>query len=199
MRALRRRILKKDGRVLEPERTPRASQEHADLSQLEQGDLVEAIYEGWALPGDTGQIGIDTPDLLPERVAVNEATVELRLPSALGGSLWSHPLLGDPQKKAEGGTRVLEWHVADLPVRRVEDGVPQMDRSASISFSTAQWSDFGRALRRPSRRSTTTTRRSPSGRAAPSISRRARAGSARSSAPSSTPRERPCARPTPEP
>ncbi|MDB4996897.1 MAG: hypothetical protein JWM74_4329, partial [Myxococcaceae bacterium] len=48
-RVLRRRIFKKDGRVLEPDRTPNASQSHADLSQLEQGDAVEAIYEGWGM------------------------------------------------------------------------------------------------------------------------------------------------------
>jgi len=146
-RALRRRIFKKDGRVLEPDRAPRASQAHADLSQLEQGDVVEAIYEGWSLPGDTGDVGIDTPDLLPERTAVHDATVELRLPSTLRGGLWSHPLLGKPAERAEGSERVLGWHVVDRPARRVEDGVPKTDRSVSVSFSTAQWSGVGRALR----------------------------------------------------
>jgi hypothetical protein len=146
-RALRRRILKRDGRVLEPERTPRASQAHADLSQLEQGDIVEAVYEGWSLPGDTGDIGIDTPDVLPERTAVHEATIELRVPQALRGALWSHREIGKPVATAEGDARVLTWHVVDHPVRRVEDGVPKMDRSAGVSFSTAQWSDVARALR----------------------------------------------------
>jgi hypothetical protein len=146
-RVLRRRIFKKDGRVLEPDRTPRASQAHADLSQLEQGDVVEAIYEGWALPGDSGNVGIDTPDLLPERTAVHEATIELRVPSALRGGLWSHPLLGKPVPRTEGNLRIVEWHVSDRPGRRVEDGVPKMDRNVSVSFSTAQWSDVGRALR----------------------------------------------------
>jgi len=94
MRTLRRRIFKKDGRILEPDHTPHASQAHADLSQLEQGDVVEAVYEGWSLPGNTGDIGIDTPDLLPERTTVNEATIELRLPPAVRGTLWSHSLLG---------------------------------------------------------------------------------------------------------
>jgi hypothetical protein len=146
-RALRRRIFKRDGRVLEPERTPRASQAHADLTQLEQGDVVEAIYEGWLLPGDTGDIGIDTTDLLPARTAVHEATVELRLPHGLRGSLWSHPLLGKPTERAEGDARVLSWRVADQPARRVEDGVPKMDRSAAVSFSTTQWQGVARALR----------------------------------------------------
>jgi hypothetical protein len=146
-RALRRRIFKRDGRVLEPDQTPRASQAHADLSQLEQGDIVEAIYEGWALPGDTGDIGLDTPDLLPERTAVHEATIELRLPRGLRGALWSHRELGPAAERAEGDSRVLSWHIVDHGVRRVEDGVPKMDRNAAVSFSTAQWSDVARALR----------------------------------------------------
>jgi hypothetical protein len=146
-RALRRRIMKKDGRVLEPDPTPRASQSHADLSQLEQGDVVEAVYEGWALPGDTGDIGIDTPDLLPGRTAVHDATIELRLPRGLRGALWSHPLLGKPVERAEGDVRVLTWKVVDHPARRVEDGVPQMDRSARVSFSTASWTSVAQALR----------------------------------------------------
>ncbi len=146
-RALRRRIFKKDGRILEPDRAPRASQAHADLSQLEQGDVVEAIYDGWSIPGDTGDIGIDTPDLLPGRTAVHDATVELRMPATLRGALWSHPLLGKPAVRTEGNERVLVWHVVDRPARRVEDGVPKMDRNVSVSFSTAQWKDVGRALR----------------------------------------------------
>jgi hypothetical protein len=146
-RALRRRIFKRDGRVIEPERTPHASQAHADLSQLEQGDIVEAIYEGWAIPGDTGDIGIDTPDLLPERTAVHDATIELRLPSALRGALWSHPLLGAPTVRDEGAARLLTWHMVDKTARRFEDGVPRMDRSVGVSFSTATWPAVARALR----------------------------------------------------
>jgi hypothetical protein len=147
MRALRRRILKKDGRILEPDRTPHASQAHADLSQLEQGDTVEALYEGWSLPGDTGDIGFDTPDILPERAAIHEATVELRLPAGLRGTLWSHALLGKAEERTESGARVLSWHLSERPARRVEDGVPKMDRSVGVSFSTAQWSEVGHALR----------------------------------------------------
>jgi hypothetical protein len=146
-RSLRRRIFKRDGRVLDPESTPHASQGHAELSQLEQGDIVEAIYEGWSLPGDTGDLGIDTPDLLPERTSVHEATIELRLPRALRGALWSHPLLGKAAERSEGAARVLTWHVADQAARRVEDGVPQMDRSARVSFSTTEWGTAARALR----------------------------------------------------
>jgi hypothetical protein len=147
MRAMRRRILKRDGRILEPDQTPHASQEHADLSQLEQGDAVEAIYEGWSLPGETGDLGIDTPDLLPERTSVHEATIELRLPRALPGSLWSHELLGKSTERIDGDARVTTWHLSDHLARRVESGVPKMDRSVGVSFSTATWSNVARALR----------------------------------------------------
>jgi len=146
-RVMRRRILKHDGRVLDPEPTPRASQAGAELSQLEQGDVVEAIYEGWSLPGDTGDLGIDTPDLLPERTAVHDATIELRLPPNLRGALWSHPLLGKPQETTGADGRVLKWHVVDHAGRRVEDGVPQMDRSARVSFATSDWAGVARAVR----------------------------------------------------
>jgi hypothetical protein len=147
MRALRRRILKKDGRILEPDRTPHASQEHADLSQLEQGDAVEAVYEGWSLPGDTGDLGIDTPDLLPERTSVHDATIELRVPRTLRSALWSHELLGKSTEHVEGDTRVVTWHLADHLARRLEDGVPKMDRSVAVSFSTAEWGGVAHALR----------------------------------------------------
>ena len=147
MRALRRRILKKDGRVLEPDRTPHASQEHADLSQLEQGDAVEAVYEGWSSPGDTGDLGIDTPDLLPERTSVHDATIELRVPRSLRSALWSHELLGKASERIEGDTRVLVWHLVDHLARRLEDGVPKMDRSVGVSFSTAEWGGVARSLR----------------------------------------------------
>jgi hypothetical protein len=146
-RTLRRRILKKDGRVVEPDRAPHASQAHADLSQLEQGDLVEAVYEGYALAGDTGDVGIDTPDLLPERSAVNDATVEIRMPRGLRVSLWSHPLLGKATEREEDGARVLTWHMAGRLERRIEDRVPRMDRSVRVSLSTMAWSNVGRALR----------------------------------------------------
>jgi hypothetical protein len=147
MRALRRRILKKDGNILEPDRTPHASQEHADLSQLEQGDAIEAVYEGWTSPGDTGDLGIDTPDLLPERTSMHDATIELRVPRSVRGAVWSHELLGKAVETTEGDARVLRWHLIDHLARRIEDGVPKMDRSVGMSFSTTEWGGVARALR----------------------------------------------------
>jgi hypothetical protein len=146
-RVLRKRILKKDGRVLEPDSAPNASQGHADLSQLEQGDSVEAIYEGWGLPGETGDVGIDTPDLLPDRTAVANASIEIRLPASLNVHMWQHPILGKPAETRDGSTRVLKWQLAKHGVRHVEDGTPKMDRSVGVSLSTAEWSTVALALR----------------------------------------------------
>jgi hypothetical protein len=147
VRVLRRRIFKKDGRIILPDRTPNASQAHADLSQLEAGDAVEAIYEGWGLPGETGNVTIDTPDLLSERTAVRDASIELTLPAGLQGSLWAHPMLGKADDKVAGGKHVLSWKLQNHGIRRVESGVPKMDRNVGISFSTTTWSDVARGLR----------------------------------------------------
>lgn len=147
IRILRRRIFKKDGRIVLPDRTPNAAQSHADLSQLEAGDAVEAIYEGWGIPDENGNIGIDTPDLLPERTAVREASIELAMPVGLTGAMWTHPILGKPEERTEGGKRQLTWRVKDRTVRRLESGVPKMDRQVGVSFSTATWEDVARGLR----------------------------------------------------
>lgn len=147
LRSLRRRIHKKDGRVLEPDRNPNAAQSHADLAQLEQGDVIEALYEGIAVPSETGDLVIDTPDLLPERISVSTATLELRVPAAVKSDLWMHPLLGKPVEKTEGGDRVLTWTVKDQGNRHLEDGVPKMDRSVGFTYGTAEWSTIARSLR----------------------------------------------------
>jgi hypothetical protein len=146
-RVLRRRIFKKDGRVLEPDRTPNASQSHADLSQLEQGDAVEAIYEGWGLPGETGDIGIDTPDLLPDRTAVVSATIEIKVPKGLKTSMWNHAILGKPQESSEGDRRVLRWSMKDRGVRRLEESTPKMDRSVGVALTTLTWETVGRSMK----------------------------------------------------
>jgi hypothetical protein len=147
LRVLRRRILKRDGRIVEPDPTPRASQGHADLSQLEAGDVVEAIYEGWAVPGETGDIGIDTPDLLPERTSVHEGTIEITFPRALAPHIWSHPLLGKPTETLAGDRKTLTFRVKDQGARRIEEGTPKMDRSVGVSLGTASWKTFGEGLR----------------------------------------------------
>jgi hypothetical protein len=146
-RVLRRRIFKKDGRVLEPDPTPHASQGHADLAQLEQGDIVEAVYDGFSIPGESGSVAIDTPDLLPERTGVHEAKIVMHLPDALQPTLWSHPMLGTAQTTHDGGGTTMTWTLHDHPIRRQEEGTPRMDRPVGVSFTTTTWKDVGRAFR----------------------------------------------------
>ena len=145
-RVLRRRIFKKDGRILTPDQTPRASQAHADLSQLEAGDAVEAIYAGYGIPNDKGDLALDTTDLLPERTGVASAKLEIRLPAQKPFAMWSHPLLGKPTEKREGATRILTYSLENRLARRFEDGTPKMDRSCNVSLSTARWADLGQSL-----------------------------------------------------
>jgi hypothetical protein len=144
-RLLRKRIHKRDGRVLEPDAAANASQA-SDLSQLEQGDYVEQISEGWALPGDTGQILIDTADLLPERTSVREAIIEVRRAASVPLTIWAHPLLGAPEEKTDGDYKVSVWRLKDQSPRRIEDGVPKMERGVSVSLGTQTWPQIARAF-----------------------------------------------------
>ncbi len=146
LRAVVRRVLKADGRILLPDRTPGAAQAHADLSQLGPGDAVEALYEGYALPNETYDIGFDTPDLLPDRTAVVKASIEVRLPRDLAVSMHAHPLLGTAKTRDDGPARVLSWSIENKPARRFEDGVPKMDRSVGVSLTTASWGQVARGL-----------------------------------------------------
>jgi hypothetical protein len=145
-RVLRRRIHKPDGRVLEPDRGPHAAQQHAELSQLEKGDYVEQILDGWALPGPSGQLVVDTPDLLPERTSVLFASIEVRRPAGLALSMWGHALLGKPVEKVAGDEKVTTYTVENASPRRIEEGVPKMDRDVSMSFGTSSWSHVARAI-----------------------------------------------------
>ncbi|WP_437286879.1 hypothetical protein [Sorangium sp. So ce406] len=145
-RLLRRRIHKRDGRILAPDAAANAAQEHSDLSQLEQGDYVEQVTEGYALPGDSGQLVIDTWDLLPERTSVREAEIEVRRPSSLRLAVWSHPLLGAAEQRAEGASTVSVWRIKDQPPRRMEDGVPRVEMGVGVSLGTQTWGHVAAAI-----------------------------------------------------
>lgn len=144
-RLLRKRIHKRDGRILQPDAAANA-QQASDLSQLEQGDYVEQIAEGWALPGDGGQLVIDTPDLLPERTSVREATIEIRRAARTPFTVWAHPLLGAPRQTTDGDAAVSVWHMENQAPRRIEDGIPKMERSVSVSLGTQTWAQIARGL-----------------------------------------------------
>ncbi|MDC0740177.1 hypothetical protein [Polyangium mundeleinium] len=144
-RLLRRRIHKRDGRVVEPDQVA-AEQSHSDLSELEKGDYVEQILEGFVLPDAGGQIVVDGPDLLPARTGVREAEIELRRPASLALGLWSHPLLGKPQVRTDKGDEVRVWRIENKEPRRIEDGVPRLEQAVTISFGTQTWANLGRLL-----------------------------------------------------
>jgi hypothetical protein len=144
-RLLRKRIHKRDGRLLEPDAAANA-QQASDLSQLEQGDYVEQIAEGWALPGDTGQLLLDTPDLLPERTSVREAMIEVRRAAKIPFSVWAHPLLGAAEEKVDGDYKITTWRLHDHAPRRIEDGVPKMERNVAVSLGTQTWAQVARAF-----------------------------------------------------
>ena len=143
---LRRLIHKRDGRRLEPDAAAMATQGNSDLSQLEPGDYIEQIIETWALPDRTGNLVVDTPDLLPERTGVQRAEIELRHPRSVRLSRWSHPLLGRPDERDEGEQHIVRYTLQRQPPRRIEDSAPRMDRDVALSFGTYQWADVGRHL-----------------------------------------------------
>ncbi|MFO0660982.1 MAG: hypothetical protein U0165_14295 [Polyangiaceae bacterium] len=145
-RVVRRIVHKKNGRDLEPFRPANAAQGHADLSQLEPGDTVEQIVEGWALPNRAGQIVVDTPDLLPERTGVARASLEIRYPKKIEFARHAHALLGKPQESDDGDTHIVRFELKNALPRRIEDGLARMDRDVSLSFGTYSWNQVARHI-----------------------------------------------------
>lgn len=144
-RVLRRRIHKQDGRIVEPDRMA-AAQSHSDLSQLEKGDYVEQILEGFAIPDVGGQIVGDGPDLMPLRTGVREAEIELRRPASLDLSLWAHPLLGKSKERVDGTDKVTVWRLENHEPRRMEDGVSRFEQAVTVSFGTQTWGAISRLV-----------------------------------------------------
>lgn len=146
-RVLRRRIFKKDGRVLDPDPSARGRQGNTDLSQLEAGDYVEALLVGWALPEDHGQLTVDTPDLLPERTSIQQGSITFVRPAELQLSLWSHPLLGEGETRSEeGARRSTTWTLSEQRPRTLESGVPPLESRVAISFGTDSYDRIAAAM-----------------------------------------------------
>ncbi len=143
---LRRRVHKKDGRVLEPDGANYAHQGGSDLSQLEQGDYVEHVMEGYYLPSETGELTIDTPDLLPERTSLAVAEVVIRLPEWMKPAMWSHALLKKPREETRGGYKFYTFRLENEGARRIEDGLPWLERGVRVSLGTQTWEKVGRAI-----------------------------------------------------
>ncbi len=142
---LRRRIYKKDGRVLEPDTADR-SQTGGDLSQLEQGDYVEEITTAYYLPTEGGELTIDTNDVLPERTSIREAEIAFRLPEKLEVPMWAHQLLGKPTTETKGGYKFVTYRIANQGARRLEDGIPPIEQGVRVSLSTETWPKIARTI-----------------------------------------------------
>ncbi|MBM4357675.1 MAG: hypothetical protein FJ096_06145 [Deltaproteobacteria bacterium] len=145
-RTLRRKIHKRDGRVLDPDPNAVGSQGHTDLSQLEKGDYVEQLTVGWALPEEHGQLVVDTPDAMPERTSVRDLEVELTRPAHLPMKLWSHALLGPGSTETREGRLRTVWRLQNQAPRRLERDVPAFEAQVGISFGTDDHVRIGRAI-----------------------------------------------------
>ncbi|MCA9623700.1 MAG: hypothetical protein KC731_31980, partial [Myxococcales bacterium] len=145
-RFMRRRIYKPDGRILDPDPNAGGQQGDTDLAQLESGDYVEALVSGWALPAEHGQLTLDSPDLMPERTSLREATVRLRHPENLELREWHHPLLGEGKVTVENGRREVVWELRDRAPRTLEAGVPALESRVGLSFGTDSYARIARAL-----------------------------------------------------
>jgi hypothetical protein len=140
------RIYKKDGRVVEPDRIA-ANQAGAELSQIETGDYVEMVAEGWMGPRADGSFDLDTPDLLPNRTAVENATIELSYPDPLQLDVWTHAELGKPAVTAGYGSKKYTWSLKDHGVRRAEKGQPSLDASVCLRMGAWGWDHLARNAR----------------------------------------------------
>ncbi len=136
---LRRVVYKKDGRVLEPDEPSMAQQGNSDLSQLEPGDIIEEATELWASPDQLGQIVFNTPELLPPRVGIRSASIELEYPRTLSPQLHAHPLLGTPQVQDSGDTHTVRYTLTNVEPRPIEEGLPHMDQLVGVTFGTLTW------------------------------------------------------------
>jgi len=140
------RIHKADGTIVEPDRIA-AAQAGAELSQIEPGDYVELVSEGWFLARPDGALDLDTPDLLPARTAVMDATITLAMPKAANAEVWSHTELGKPAVTEAGGKVLQTWSMKDHDVRRSEKGQAPMDGSVSVRMGTWSWGRIARDAR----------------------------------------------------
>lgn len=136
------RIFKSDGTIVEPDRIA-AAQAGAELSQIEPGDYVELVSEGWFLPRADGAMDLDTSDLLPGRTAVAHATVAFTAPGSIPLQIWTHPELGKGSKSGDTTTYTLNNH----DVRRLEKGQAPIDAQVALRMGTWGWERLGRDAR----------------------------------------------------
>ncbi len=162
-RVVRRRIFKRDGRVIEPNHTPNATQAGADLVQLETGDSVESIVIGAAVPDARGYLAFDTPDLLTERTQVEHVRIEIKAPETF--TMHAHRLLGLPREVLLGkprcsrrdllrgsncwavrGEKATVYEAHKLGPRNIEWRGLLLDRPVSVLATSDTWRGVGSRL-----------------------------------------------------
>ena len=148
MRILRRRMFKKDGRVVEPERTPeRLAGARGALAaragRHRRGDLRRAGRARRAM-GTSCSTRPNAPRAHGGPRRDNRASPAGR---AHGVDSGRTRCSARRPSHATGDARVLSWTMKDASERRIEEGTPKMDRGVAVSFSTAKWADSARALR----------------------------------------------------
>ncbi|MFO0551561.1 MAG: hypothetical protein U0271_24450 [Polyangiaceae bacterium] len=140
LQLLRRRVIKKDGSILE------AVAGGGDLSQLEQGDYIEHYLEGYYYPNEIGEVGLDTPDLMPERVSVADAEIVLRLPETFQATSWVHPLLGKPTEEHREGYKFVTYKLTNQAPREIEPGLSYIEAGVRVSLGTQTWEKVGKSI-----------------------------------------------------
>jgi hypothetical protein len=140
------RIHKADGTVVEPDRIA-AAQAGAELSQIEPGDYVELVSEGWFVAKADGTFDLDTADLLPARTAVANATITFAIPSSIPIEMWSHAELGKASVTEANGVKTMVYKLTDHDVRRSEKGQAAIDREVAVRLATWSWARLGREAR----------------------------------------------------
>ena len=90
---------------------------------------------------------IDTPELMPDRASVHRARVVVHVAPELALDSWAHPLFSRADgPRGEDGTQTWRWELADKPARRLESGVPKMDRRVGVTFGNSDWATVAESL-----------------------------------------------------
>ena len=123
-RSLRRRIFKPDGRVLDPE--PRVGRQgRTDLSQLEPGDYLEEITEGFSLPPRTGRCSCRPRTCCPRAPACRRRPSRSAGPRRCPCQCLGPPAAGAARQPPAGAdTVVTTYALRGAPPRRLETRTP---------------------------------------------------------------------------
>jgi len=72
--------------------------------------------------------------------------VVLCLPESFKATFWAHAALGKAVETSKDGYKFMTYRLKNQAPRRIEDGLPWLERGARISFGTQTWEKVGRAV-----------------------------------------------------